>query len=71
MCVSVTKSPNIFEPSVSIIDEVILDDVKLVTFKLETEIVVAVRVPTSILSANASVSTPPSFIDIVNAEEPS
>ena len=71
MCVSETASPNIFEPSVCKIEEVIIDEVKLVTVKLDTIISVAVSVPTSILSANASVSTPPSFIAIVTAPDPS
>ena len=36
VCVSVVASPNIFEPDVLILDAVINDDVKCITFKLST-----------------------------------
>jgi len=64
-------SPNIFEPSVCKILEVTIDEVKLVTVKLDTVISVAVSEVTAMLAARASESTPPSFIDKVLAPDPS
>ena len=36
VCISVVSSPNIFDPDVDILDAVINDDVRCITFKLST-----------------------------------
>ena len=65
-CVSAIVSPKILDPSVLTIEDVTILEVSAVTVKLSTVISVAVKEVTPMLEANASESTPPSFIRSVS-----